>query len=191
MATIDARGLQCPEPVIRTKKALEEITSGEIITIVDNVTAKENVSRLAANLNCPYEITEQEGCFYIKIKKTEEGAEQQENKDFIIVITSDQLGAGAEELGRLLMKTYTYTLNETAPYPKAVIFMNSGVKLVVEGAETLENLQKLEDKGVEIISCGTCLDYYKLKEKLKTGIVGNMYTIVEYMNKAAKVVYIS
>lgn len=190
MATIDARGLQCPEPVIRTKRALEEISSGEIITVVDNITAKENVSRLAANLSYAYEVTEQEGCFYIKIKKTEEAAGQQENKDFVIVITSDQLGSGAEELGRLLMKTYTYTLNETAPYPKAVVFMNSGVKLVIEGAETLENLQKLADKGVEIISCGTCLDYYKLKEKLKAGIVGNMYTIVEYMNKSAKVIYI-
>lgn len=190
MATIDARGLQCPEPVILTKRALEAMPAGELLTIVDNVTAKENVSRLATNMNCRYEIAEQEGCFYITIKKTEAAGDKREDGNFVIVITSDRLGNGEEELGRLLMKTYTYTLNETTPYPKAVIFMNSGVKLVAEGAETLENIQKLAEKGIEIISCGTCLDYYKLKEKLRTGIVGNMYTITEYMNRAAKVINI-
>jgi selenium metabolism protein YedF len=191
MANIDARGLQCPQPVILAKKALEEITSGEVITIVDNITARENLARFAANLNYGYEVEEKDGCFFVKIKKAGEGTEKEANNDFVIVITSDKLGVGTEELGRLLMKTYTYTLNETKPYPKAVIFMNSGVKLVVEGAETLENIQKLQEKGIEIISCGTCLDFYNIKNQLKAGIVGNMYTIVEYMHKAAKVINIS
>lgn len=191
MANIDARGLACPQPVILTKKALEELESGEVITIVDNVTARENLSRLATNLNCEYAVEEKEGCYYVTIKKTGESIKQEINNDFVIVITSDKLGAGEEELGKLLMKTYTYTLNETKPYPKAVIFMNSGVKLVVEGAETLENIQKLQNKGIEIISCGTCLDFYNVKDKLKAGIVGNMYTIVEYMHTASKVINIS
>jgi selenium metabolism protein YedF len=190
MANIDARGQQCPQPVIMTKKALEEITSGEIITIVDNITARENISRFAANLNYPYEVEEKEGCYYIKIKKIGTADDKTENSDFIVVITSDRLGAGEAELGQLLMKTYTYTLNETKPYPKAVIFMNSGVKLVVEGSEALENIQKLAEKNIEIISCGTCLDYYNIKDKLQVGIVGNMYTIVEYMNHAIKVINI-
>lgn len=190
MANIDARGLQCPQPVILTKKALEEIEAGEIVTIVDNLTAKENVSRLASNLSYEHGIEEKEGCYYITIKKSGTVPTSQESKEFVIVVTSDKLGGGEEELGRLLMKTYTYTLNETKPYPKAVIFMNSGVKLVVEGAETLENIQKLQEKGIEIISCGTCLDYYKIKDKLQVGIIGNMYTIVEYMHQAAKVINI-
>lgn len=190
MSNVDARGLQCPQPVIMTKKALEEMTSGEIIAIVDNTTAKENVSRLAANLNYEHEVEEKEGCYYIKIKKTEGTDKKQDNNDFVIIITTDKLGAGDAELGQLLMKTYTYTLNETKPYPKAVIFINSGVKLVVEGSDTLENIQKLAEKNVEIISCGTCLDFYNVKDKLKAGIVGNMYTIVEYMNNAAKVINI-
>ena len=113
-----------------------------------------------------------------------------EDKDFIVVITSDKLGAGDEELGKLLMKPYTYTLNETKPYPKALIFMNSGVKLAAEGSEALENIQKLSEKNIEIISCGTCLDFFSLKDKLKVGIIGNMYTIVEYMNNASKVINI-
>lgn len=190
MSNIDARGLQCPQPVIMTKKALEEISSGEVVTIVDNVTARENVSRLAANLNYPYEVQEREGCYYIKITKAEDNAAKEQKNDFVIVITTDKLGAGDEELGRLLMKTYTYTLTETKPYPKAVIFINSGVKLVAEGSEALENIKKLAEQKVEIISCGTCLDYYKLKDKLQAGVVGNMYSIVEYMNNAAKVINI-
>jgi len=190
MSNIDARGLQCPQPVIMAKKALEEIESGEIVAIVDNATAKENVSRLAANMNCPYEVEEKEGCYYIRIKKVGETIEKAEANDFVIVITSDRLGAGDDQLGQLLMKTYTYTLNETKPYPKAVLFMNSGVKLVVEGSDALENIQKLAEKNVEIISCGTCLDFYNIKDKLKAGIVGNMYTIVEYMNRASKVINI-
>lgn len=191
MANIDARGLQCPQPVIITKKALEEITSGEVITIVDNVTAKENISRFAANMNYQHEIEDKEGCYYIKIKKTEGVENKIENNDFVIVITSDKLGTGEDKLGQLLMKTYTYTLNETKPYPKAIIFINSGVKLVVEDSEALENIQNLAKLDIEIISCGTCLDYYNIKDKLKVGVIGNMYTIVEYMNNAAKVINIS
>lgn len=190
MSRIDARGLLCPQPVIMTKKALEQIESGEIIAIVDNATAKENVSRLATNMNYQHEIEEKDGCFYIKIIKTESNETRTKSNDFVIVITADKLGAGDEALGQLLMKTYTYTLNETKPYPRAVIFMNSGVKLVAEGSETLENIQKLAEKNIEIISCGTCLDFYGIKDKLKVGIVGNMYTIVEYMNNASKVINI-
>lgn len=190
MDNIDARGLKCPQPVILTKRALEEITSGEILTIVDNVTARENLARLASNLNCQHEVEEKEGCYYVKIIKTGESVKKEVNDDFIIVITTDKLGAGAAELGQILMKAYTYTLNETKPYPKAIIFINSGVKLVAEGADTLENIQKLQEKGIEIISCGTCLDFYQIKDKLKAGIVGNMYTIVEYMHTAAKVINI-
>lgn len=190
MMNIDTRGLQCPQPVIMTKKALEQIESGEIITIVDNATAKENVSRLATNMNYQHEVEEKDGCYYIKIKKIEADGNKTKNNDFVIVITNDKLGNGEAELGQLLMKTYTYTLNETMPYPKAIIFMNSGVKLVVEGSEALENIQKLSEKNIEIISCGTCLDYYKIKDKLKVGIVGNMYSIVEYMNNASKVINI-
>ncbi|MDF2590599.1 MAG: SirA family protein [Clostridia bacterium] len=191
MANIDARGLQCPQPVIMAKKALEEITSGEVLVIVDNTTAKENVSRLAANLNYQHKIEDKEGCYYIKISKSDAVDTKTENNDFVIVITSDKLGVGEDKLGQLLMKTYTYTLCETKPYPKAVIFINSGVKLVVENSEALENIQRLAESNIEIISCGTCLDYYNIKDKLRVGVVGNMYSIVEYMNNAAKVINIS
>lgn len=191
MKEIDARGLVCPQPVILTKKALEEIEEGEVVAIVDNITARENVSRLAANLNYKYEVTDENGCHYIKIKKAGILQKPDEKEDStVIVITSDKLGQGAEELGKVLMKSYTYALTETTPLPKAVMFLNSGVKLTSEGSEVLENIKKLEGSGVEIISCGTCLDYYELKEKLQAGIIGNMYSIIEKMNSAGKVINI-
>ena len=191
MKEIDARGLVCPQPVILTKKALEGMTEGEVVTIVDNITAKENVSRLAENLSCKYEISDENGCYYIKIKKAA-GAQSMETKEdsTVIVITTDKLGQGAEDLGKVLIKSYTYALAETTPLPKAVMFLNSGVKLTAEGSEVAENIKKLENSGVEIISCGTCLDFYQLKDKLQVGIVGNMYSIIEKMNSAGKVINI-
>jgi selenium metabolism protein YedF len=191
MKEIDCRGIACPQPVILAKKALEEISEGEIVTIVDNITARENVSRLAANMNYEYEVSDENGCYYIKIKKVPAAQRAGEKADsIVVVITSDKLGQGSEELGKVLMKSYTYALTETSPLPKAVMFLNSGVKLTTEGSEVLGNIKKLEDSGVEIISCGTCLDYYKLKEKLQAGIVGNMYSIIEMMNSAGKVINI-
>jgi selenium metabolism protein YedF len=191
MKEIDARGLVCPQPVILTKKALEGMAEGEVVTIVDNITAKENVSRLAENLSCKYEISDENGCYHIKIKKAA-GAQSTETKEdsTVIVITSDKLGQGAEELGKVLIKSYTYALSEATPLPKAVMFLNSGVKLTAEGSEVAENIKKLENSGVEIISCGTCLDFYQLKDKLQVGIVGNMYSIIEKMNSAGKVINI-
>jgi len=192
MKEVNARGLACPQPVILTKKALEEIEEGEIITVVDNITAKENVARLASNLNYQYEVSEKEGCYYIKIKKDSSKTKETENKETtVIMITTDRLGQGDEALGKLLMKSYTYALGEAEVLPKAMVFLNSGVKLTTEGSEVLENLEKLHNAGVEIISCGTCLDFYNLKDKLKIGIVGNMYSIIELLNSASKVLNIN
>ena len=191
MKEIDARGLLCPQPVILAKKALGELVEGELVCIVDNITAKENVSRLATNLEHEYDVEEKNGHFYIKIKKTKkEEANKMKNDNFVIVITTDKIGTGNDELGTVLMKSYTYALTEAKPLPKSIMFLNSGATLTVEGSEVLTNIQKLSDMGVEIISCGTCLDYYGIKEKLAVGIVGNMYTIVEKMHEASKVINI-
>lgn len=191
MREVNAKGLACPQPVILTKKALEEITEGEVVTVVDNITARENITRLAANLNYEYEVSDGEGCHYIKIKKTAKETEAADKKDsIVIVITSDKLGQGDEALGKVLMKSYTYALSETNPLPTAVIFLNSGVRLTSAGSEVLDNLDKLYKAGVELISCGTCLDFYNLKDKLAIGIVGNMYSIIEKMNSSAKVINI-
>lgn len=186
---IDCRGLNCPEPVINTKKALKEIGQGMIVTIVDNEVAKENVRKFAQKMNMKTEIENKEGEFYITITKgSRNPQEQASNGKFVILITNDKIGTGADELGEVLMKSYLYTLTEVEPRPKKLIFINNGVKLNCKGSDSIESIQKLEELGVEVLSCGTCLDYYGLKEELQVGCVSNMYTIVESLHEASKTI---
>jgi selenium metabolism protein YedF len=194
---IDLRGKQCPIPVIQTKKALEKTGSGSIVTIVDNDTAKENISKLAKSMNLKAEIKEAKGDFYIEIYKQgdiqiSEGLEfpskSAKKEDLTILITRDTLGEGDRELGEVLMKGYIYTLTEATKTPRRLLFLNGGVKLTVEGSLVIDHLRKLEEKGVEILSCGACLDYYKVKNQLLVGGIGNMYDIVEKSNGAAKTI---
>jgi len=106
----------------------------------------------------------------------------------VIVLTSEVLGDGPEELGRLLMKNFLYTLTGAEQLPSTLLFLNSGVKLLVEGAVTVESLLVLAERGVELLACGTCLDYYQLKDKLAVGQVSNMATIQEKMLQAENVI---
>ncbi|MTI46212.1 sulfurtransferase-like selenium metabolism protein YedF [Sporosalibacterium faouarense] len=191
---VDARGQNCPKPVIMTKKALEEINEGTISCIVDNEVAKENVSKLAKSLNFEYEVDKtKEGHFYVHITKGE-GSQETEVcipdtlKDMTIVFGSNRMGEGGEELGDILMKGFIYTLTESTPYPSTLVFLNSGVKLTTQGSKSIEDLKTLEENGVEILSCGTCLDYYGIADKLQIGEVTNMYTIVEKMKNATNTI---
>lgn len=196
---IDARGMDCPLPVIHTKKALESMHNGKIITIVDNEVAKENVSKLAKSMELNTEIKENQGNFYIEIFKEQPvGTTSLESldiecgitptKDLVILISQDKFGEGSEELGTLLMKSYLYALTEVNPYPKSILLLNGGVKLAIEDSETLEHLRELESNGVEVLSCGLCLDYFKIKDKLAVGGITNMYAIVEKMNNASNTI---
>jgi selenium metabolism protein YedF len=191
---VDARGLACPQPVVITKKALEEIEKGKVVVIVDSEVARDNLVKLAKSLDCSVNVEESNGDYHINILKGEavglSKMVQETNGDFIILVTSQYMGKGSDELGGILMKGFFYALSESYNLPQAVIFMNSGVKLAVEGTEVIESLSVLESKGVEILSCGTCLDYFNLKDKLVKGGVTNMYTIVERLNEAKKVITI-
>lgn len=191
---IDARGLACPKPVINTKKELDNIEEGIVITTVDNETAKENILKLAKSLNCESRIVdENENLISIEIKKGNNVVVQKEEselEDTCVFISSDKMGLGNDELGQVLIKGFIYTLTESKPYPKHILLVNAGVKLSSENEATVENLKILEDAGVEILSCGTCLDYYNLKEKLQVGSVTNMYTIVETLKNASNTISI-
>lgn len=196
---VDARGLACPQPVLCTKQALDAIETGIVVAVVDNEIAKENIVKFAKNQDCKVVVKQQADTFHIEIQKgaavyAEINAATplalKSAYDAVIVITSDALGVGAAELGSILMKSYLYTLAATDHQPTAVILLNSAVKLAVDGAPTLEHLRALESKGVEILACGTCLDYYHLKEKLAVGSVTNMYSVIEWMNAAGKVINI-
>lgn len=113
-----------------------------------------------------------------------------EKNKLTIVISSNLFGDGDEKLGEMLMKSYIYALGENKTLPNNLIFMNSGVKLVCSGSIVLESLSQMIEKGVNILSCGTCLDFYGLNEKVIMGKVGNMYTIVDLMNKSKNTIKI-
>ncbi|GEA14593.1 MAG: hypothetical protein PWR22_1168 [Moorella sp. (in: firmicutes)] len=187
---VDARGLACPQPVIQTKKALESLgPDGELVTIVDNEVARDNVLKLARSLECATSVREQGSEYYIHIRKESIPATQLSvNPGQVLLVTSASLGRGSEELGSILMRSFFYSLSETEVLPRRVLFINSGVQLCCQGSPVLDSLLALEQKGVEILACGTCLDYYHLKEKLCAGSVTNMYTIIEHLMAAEKVI---
>lgn len=188
---VDARGMACPKPVIMTKKELDKIEKGDITTIVDNEVAKENVSKLASGLGLTYSVDKKsDNEFYIHIIKGEETLGEKDEKeldnfkDLTIAISSDIMGKGEEELGKILMKSFIYTVRETSPYPSCIVFYNRGVFLTAQDSPVLDDLIALASKGVEILSCGTCLDYYHLKDKLGVGSISNMYTIYDKLSNA-------
>lgn len=196
---IDARGMDCPLPVIHTKKALESIDKGKVTTIVDNEVAKENILKLVQNMDLKVDIKQSQENYYIHIFKEDKvgivGVEAldiqcniNDKKDLVILISKSTLGEGSDELGNLLMTSYLYTLTETKPYPTSIIFLNGGVKLTIEESGGLDHIRTLESKGVEVMSCGACLDYFEISDKLAVGGISNMYAIVEKLNNASKVI---
>jgi selenium metabolism protein YedF len=192
---VDARGLPCPKPVILTRNALQE--GDTVTTIVDNKTAQHNVTHMAQKAGCMVQVEERDDGIYLYITREDAPLEETVSQSvpvstggpLVLVISSEFMGRGEHaELGQILMRGFFHTLGEVEPLPDAIIFFNSGVKLVVEGSSVLEDLQDLHDRGVEILACGTCLGYYELKEKVAVGEVSNMYTIAETMLGAGKVV---
>jgi selenium metabolism protein YedF len=179
---IDARGLACPGPVLRTKKALEE-NPRPIRVLVDNSTARDNVSRFARSRGCKVAISDEDYGFCIEITPSCEAAEPTARSS-VIVISGDFMGKGEEQLGRLLMKAFLNALAEGSTTPDKILLFNTGVKLAAGEAETAENLKRLEEMGTEILVCGTCLDYFNLKDKLLVGKVSNMFEILSSMQEA-------
>ena len=202
---VDAMGDQCPIPVIKTKKALKEITETTLVEVhVDNEIAVQNLSKMAKQKNLEYKCEKLEEQHYIiKIKAESEGVSIQQKapaendkeicypdrkSNTVVVLSSNQMGNGSEELGQILMKGFIFALTELDELPNTVLLYNSGVKLSTEGSNSIEDLKTLQAQGVEILSCGTCLNYYNLTEKLQVGDVTNMYFILEKMAQADKII---
>lgn len=191
---MDCRDMGCPQPVINTKKALEEMEEGVVTVIVDNPGARDNVRRFAESQGCSVEVEKKGEDFYIHIQKIsakyEERAVKQDEKarKVVVYINSDLLGVGDEALGSFLMKAFLKTLLDLETKPNRLILINSGVRLASEGSDVLETLTKLSEAGTEILSCGTCLDFYKLKEKMRVGVISNMYDILQSMLEADRVI---
>lgn len=189
---IDARSKPCPQPVVMTKKALEEMEAGELEVIVDNKAASQNVARMATNLGCKVEVKEENHNYVIQITKGAVCVVEPEKieKETVVFMRSDTVGKGDDELGKILVRAFLPTLLEIEPRPKKLVFMNNGVKLTVDGSPVLDSLAKLEHEGIELLVCGTCLDYFGLKDKVKVGRVSNMYELVETFMEADKIVSI-
>lgn len=185
---IDARGLPCPRPVVETKKALEEVKDGTITVLVDSAESRENVRRFAQSQGCQVAITERDGAFYLAITKGYSGQAEKKKSSDVVLITGNQLGTGDKNFGERLMIGFLNTLGEADSKPAKLIFTNSGVRLTTEGSEVLETLQQLEKEEVQILSCGTCLEYYQLQDKLRVGVVTNVYEVVDSLLSAGKVI---
>ena len=199
--TIDARGLHCPLPVIETKKALNTMTDGVVEVIVDNEIAAQNLEKMAAQKNLVFSsrsIDSQKHVVQIQVGEiskdpitesfiTSQALKEQGVRNTVVVLSSNRMGQGDDKLGKVLMKGVIYALTEVDELPSTILLYNSGVWLSVEGSDALQDLQLLESKGVQVLSCGTCLDYYGLTEKLGVGAVTNMYVIAEIMMEAAHI----
>ena len=190
MTEIDVRGMPCPRPVVETKKALDKIKKGSIKVILDSKESRQNVERFARNQGCEVTVSEEKRIFTIEISKGEIPEEKVKKSSIVVMITSARFGIGEDRLGEILMKSFLNTLWDSEPKPTRLLFINEGVLLTIEDSEVLDALKLLDSNGVEIYSCGTCLEYYGLKDKLQVGVVTNMYDIVNSLLVADKIIKI-
>jgi selenium metabolism protein YedF len=198
MNTVDARGMACPRPLILAKKALNGLAAGDTVQLlVDNETSKENVERFCRDNGVEVQVDRNGGVFTMTMKKLKKEAIDADEKAYcapepakkphVVVFRSDTMGNGPAELGQILMKAFVNTLKEVTPLPGHLVFYNSGVNLVTDGSSLIGPLSELEAMGIKILACGTCLDYFNCKGKLKVGAVSNMYTILETITNAGLV----
>jgi selenium metabolism protein YedF len=191
LKTVDARGQACPQPVLLTRKALTE--ASEVLVIVDNDTAQLNVSRMAEKSGHRVDAAQKADGIYLHITRTAGFTTADaihHVSNLVVLVAGDTLGRGEAELGNILIRGFLHTLNEVEPLPTTLVFINSGVKLVGEGSVVLDDLRALRDKGVEVLACGTCLDYYALKDRVAVGQISNMYSIAEALLRADQVISI-
>jgi len=193
---VNAKGLACPQPVVLAKEAIEK--NEQVKVIVDNETALENVTRLGNKLGCDVKSEAKAGESVYEITLTRKAgaplpdvsvscdASAPAAGPFVIVCAEDKMGRGNDELGSVLIRSFMHTIAGQAQKPDVMIFYNTGVRLTVQGSDVLDDLKELSAAGVEILVCGTCLNYFEIKDKLAVGIVSNMYDIAGTMSRAGR-----
>ena len=196
--TVNAIGDACPIPVVKANKALQEMQEPGILEVhVDNEIAVQNVQRMAAGKQLEAKSAKLDDHHFV-VTVTVGGAPAADDTpvlckpdlrgDTVVVVSSDTMGSGSEELGKVLMKGFLYAVSQLETLPKTILFYNGGAKITAGESPSLDDLRSMEAQGVEILTCGTCLDYYGLKDKLAVGGVTNMYNIVDTMNRAARII---
>ena len=208
--TIDARGDACPIPVVRTLKALGALAGpGAVETLVDNEVAVQNLTRMGEGRGCEV-VVEQLGQkeWRVTVRASEAvvvgsgeaesvtcdvptgagGAAAAAPRNVVVAITAETMGTGDDELGRKLMKGFVFALTQLDELPSCVLLYNGGAHLSCEGSDALDDLRGLAESGVEVLTCGTCLDHYGLTDRLAVGEVTNMYVIAQRLCGASHVV---
>ena len=207
MTKVNAIGDACPIPVVKTKNAIKELNgAGTVETLVDNEIAVQNLTKMANQKGYGVrseKLSEDQFRVTMEISADQTAAAQaapeeaaqecivtpsDRKKKTVVAVTASVMGTGNDELGAVLIKGFLYALTQMDELPSSILFYNGGATLTCEGSASIEDLKSLEAQGVEILTCGTCLNYYKLSEKLAVGGVTNMYEITERLTQAELVV---
>jgi len=195
LKTVDCRGLACPKPVINTRDALQGSTA-PILVIVDDDGACTNVRRFAESQGAKVVVDQNGNEFHLTIEPGQNVRAESEpqiicstsaNMNMVVYVSSEGMGSGDSGLGSKLMVGFLDTLSQFKDELSHVIFINAGAKLVVEGSSVLEHVRQLEQLGVEVLTCGTCLSHFGIKDKLAVGRVSNMYEIIETLSLAGRI----
>lgn len=195
---VNAVGDACPLPVVKATQAIREMTeNGTLEVQVDNEIAVQNLTRLAGQKGFAVSSEKKEEKLYVVTMEVTVGEKDEDcgctlmgdpNANIVAVFSSNAMGHGDDKLGAALMKGCIFAISQLETLPKTMLFYNGGAKLTTEGSDSLEDLKGLEAKGVEILTCGTCLNFYGLQDKLAVGSVTNMYSIVEKLAGASKII---
>ena len=196
MKTLDCRGLACPQPVLRTKQFIEsDFESAEVSVVVDNAASAQNVVRFLESQGFTASTQQSGDDLEVRAQKSgdktpavPEAETGKAAEKTLVLITKSTMGFGDDVLGSGLMRNFLGTLNEMGDVLWRLVFLNSGVKLTIKGAETLPAIQQLEAQGVSVLVCGTCLNHFKLLEQKQVGETTNMLDIVTSLQLADKVI---
>jgi selenium metabolism protein YedF len=202
MRIVDAKGQKCPVPIIETKKALRETKAGETFAVLtDNRTAFLNISKFLDDNKINFLVSEENNTWTFKITnetgsvvttKAEDYCETTTPQipvgDFSVVISSELMGQGDDALGQKLMKSFFIALSCLDIMPSYIMFYNSGVKLTINTSEVIEVLHEIEKKGVEILICGTCVEHFKIGNKIEIGYISDMFTITQKLSETGNIV---
>lgn len=197
--TLDMRGQACPRPVVETKKALDSITEGIVTVILDAEPSAVNVARFAASQGCSITRTDKtDGTIVIDVARgfvcelpgagPAPASPTPAGGSLLVYINDRFMGKGDEQLGAILMKAFLKTLRELAELPDHLVFVNGAVRLTTTGSEELDTIRALEADGVAVLSCGTCLDFFHLKNQLEVGNMSNMFEIASLLTAAGRIV---
>ncbi len=200
MKILDVKGMRCPMPLIETKKALKELKDNETLkVIIDNETSVKNIVHFLNDNKVPVKQSTDGGIFELIVSQAAESLDKvdeatycstpdSKGNSYVVMLAKNRLGEGSDELGEALAGAMINTLKSMDTLPEKILIMNSGIELVVNGSLFLNPLKELEQQGVDIIVCGTCLDYFGKMDELAVGRISNMHDILESMLKVDKVI---